>query len=122
MGDRVNYGFKNPYDDLKIVLYSHYGGSYAKQNLAAALDQARPRWDDYSYANRIVTSLLIGDSWNSEYGFGLHTAYDMTEEENGYLLVDWDKQSVTISPNRYEVEEKSVVTMGFEEFITQYKN
>jgi len=70
MGDRIVYTFKQD-KELSVNLYSHWGGCDRFLDLARALKVAEPRWDDMSYCIRIVISQLIGDSWNSELGFGI---------------------------------------------------
>lgn len=70
MGDRIVYTIKQE-EDLSINLYSHWGGYDRFINLARALRAAEPRWNDTSYATRIIVSQLIGDSWKDETGFGL---------------------------------------------------
>jgi len=79
MGDRIVYSIKQD-SNLSINLYSHWGGYGRFELLAKALNKARPRWDDTSYATRIIVSQLIGDGWDDETGFGLwasneHGAY-----------------------------------------------
>lgn len=70
MGDRVVFSIKQD-KDLSVNLYSHWGGYDRFKDLARALKAAEPRWNDGSYATRIIVSQLIGDQWNSELGFGL---------------------------------------------------
>lgn len=70
MGDRIVYTIKQE-EDLSVNLYSHWGGYDRFVNLASALRAAEPRWNDTSYATRIIVSQLIGDSWKDETGFGL---------------------------------------------------
>ena len=70
MGDRIVYTIKQD-KNLSVNLYSHWGGSDRFEALANALRAAEPRWNDTSYAARIIVSQLIGDQWNEETGFGL---------------------------------------------------
>lgn len=70
MGDRIVYSIKQD-KDLSVNLYSHWGGGNRFANLANALKAAEPRWNDTSYATRIIVSQLIGDDWAEETGFGL---------------------------------------------------
>lgn len=73
MGDRVVFSIKQD-KDLSINLYSHWGGYERFIDLARALKAAEPRWNDSSYATRIIVSYLIGNQWESETGFGLFAA------------------------------------------------
>ena len=70
MGDRIVYTIKQD-KDLSVNLYSHWGGYDRFVNLANALHAAMPRWNDTSYATRIIVSQLIGNQWTEETGFGL---------------------------------------------------
>jgi len=70
MGDRIVYTIKQD-SKLSLNLYSHWGGYDRFITLASALRAAEPRWNDTSYAARIIMSQLIGDQWAEETGFGL---------------------------------------------------
>jgi len=70
MGDRIVYTIRQD-SNLSVNLYSHWGGYDRFINLARALQAAEPRWNDSSYATRIIVSQLIGDQWADEIGFGL---------------------------------------------------
>jgi hypothetical protein len=86
MGDRTNFHFKVNEDTL--TLYSHWGGTWRKQDLARALSVAMPRiqMGDIDYALRVCISQLIGADWNQETGFGLRINNPQgAEEEYGYL-------------------------------------
>ncbi|NCW94744.1 MAG: hypothetical protein EBW79_07175, partial [Actinobacteria bacterium] len=67
MGDRIVYTIKQD-KNLSVNLYSHWGGHDRFEALANALRAAEPRWNDTSYATRIIVSQLIGDQWNEETG------------------------------------------------------
>jgi hypothetical protein len=88
MGDRTNFHFKVNEDTL--TLYSHWGGTWRKQDLARALSVAMPRiqMGDTDYALRVCISQLIGADWNQETGFGLRINNPQgAEEEYGYLEI-----------------------------------
>ncbi len=70
MGDRIVYTIRRD-SNLSLNLYSHWGGYDRFISLANALQAAEPRWNDSSYASRIIVSQLIGSNWNEETGFGL---------------------------------------------------
>ncbi len=73
MGDRIVYTIRQD-ENLSLNLYSHWGGYDRFIDLARALQAAEPRWNDSSYAARIIVSQLIGDQWAEEIGFGLPAA------------------------------------------------
>jgi hypothetical protein len=110
MGARTNFNFITA--EGEMVLYSHWGGDSKKTDLAGALNAAMPRikMGDTSYALRIIISQLIGDSWDSETGYGLFLGPNGGEEQFDYLGVDFVK-GLVITPE---------VTRTFKEFIDFY--
>jgi len=84
MGDRVNYVFKSSEREPSLVLYSHWGATDWRIDLANALKAAEARVGDDSYYARIAISHLIGDQWNQELGFGL---YPVDKKQS---FEDWD--------------------------------
>jgi len=128
MGDRHNigllqykYGAKRPSEIL--WLYSHSGFWTEKSDgfaacLAEALAEARPRWDDHTYFNRIVINTL-GDSIS---GIGIGTA---TGDEHRRYVVDSEKQEVYLMKNwpwdgNYANAPTPLVTFTFENFVRKY--
>lgn len=87
MGDRANFGFKQSNGDV-IVLYGHWAGYEMLAKLAQAVEIAKPRWTDESYATRIVISNLVGDEWTSLTGWGL-TTNQILDNEHKIPIVDW---------------------------------
>jgi hypothetical protein len=87
MGDRANFGFKQSNDET-IVLYGHWAGHEMLANLAEAVETARPRWTDESYATRIVISNLVGDNWHELTGWGL-TVNNILDNEHKIPVIDW---------------------------------
>lgn len=92
MGARTNFELKD--SKGSVWLYSHWGGDSKLTDLAAALEKAEPRWDDFSYAMRIVVSQLIGSDWDSETGFGL-SSYESGEESYEPVCVDFTNKIVS---------------------------
>jgi hypothetical protein len=94
MGARTNFTFKTATGNL--TLYSHWGGDTKFQDLAAALNAARPRlaMGDTPYALRITVSHLIGPSWDSETGYGLHVGSEGGEESYEPVTVDFTNNTV----------------------------
>ena len=67
MGARINYVFKDldpavGEPTAYVVLYSHWGQTDWQPDIAAALTHARVRWNDSSYATRMMISYLIQHS------------------------------------------------------------
>jgi hypothetical protein len=78
MGARCNFVFKQS-EDMAVVLYSHWDEDNMYELLAAALDHARPRWSDHSYATRMAISYIIKDSILDETGYGI-SAMDPSDQ------------------------------------------
>lgn len=102
MGARINFVFKAySNEQAHVTLYSHWGESRWRDDLAVALDKARPRWDDPSYGIRIVVSQLIGDSWNSPLGYGLFTSVDGEDLGDFKVIVDFTNQTINDTGNEH---------------------
>jgi hypothetical protein len=72
---------KAVYDELdkpNIVLYSHWGETSWREDLAIAIDKAKPRIasGDIPYATRIIIDQLTKDGRDSETGYGILLATD----------------------------------------------
>lgn len=89
MGARINFVFKDAESAVgepssSVVLYSHWGQDSWQPDLAEALQHARPRINDASYATRMIVSYLIQHNILDETGFGLYaisgTNYDLGEQ------------------------------------------
>jgi len=95
MGARINFVFKT-YESEKahVTLYSHWGETTWRQDLAEALNKAEPRWTDPNYGVRIVVSQLIGDRWNDPYNYGLFTSVDGEDLWDTTVIVDFVNQTV----------------------------
>lgn len=133
MGARVNFAFKTDNDNY-VVLYSHWGGERAVEDLSRAIFDATPRWYDNSYAVRIAISSLVGNDWASETGYGI---YVNTIGDNNYpvYVVDFANQTVSVhneipyfADNRMEmqhtiqfVEAEPIVKVSFEQFLSNYE-
>ena len=72
MGARINFVFKDSDSHPAVVLYSHWGETEWQRDLAMALEHAKPRWIDDTYATRMMISYLIQDSVLEETGFGIY--------------------------------------------------
>jgi hypothetical protein len=119
MGDRVNFGFKQPNGDI-LYLYQHWGGYQHSRRLAEALDIAEPRVNDPGYATRIVISQLIGDDWESLTGHGLYVN-ELPDNEYNVHVVDFYNNKVTLHHEDRNAEkgidEEPIWTMFIDDFI-----
>lgn len=128
MGDRANFGFKQSNGET-IVLYGHWAGYEMLKQLANAIEAARPRWTDESYATRIAVSQLVGDSWNSETGWGL-SVNQILDNEHKIPVIDWDKKTFSLheeapwsESTEYKVrgmQDEPLFTMSLDEFIKKH--
>lgn len=118
MGDRRNIIITEKVGEPGVAIYTHWGGSEAEEDLAAALDApaARNRWDDTGYLTRIVFDRLTDGDHGSETGFGIYPSEDGStapcESAPGYDLI-------------VETSTKRVFKLGktqrsFEEFISKH--
>lgn len=94
MGARINYVFKDG-TTSNVVLYSHWGQDEWQRDIALALDHARPRWGDHSYAARMMISHLIQHNILDETGFGIYSInsdnYDLGEQT---VVIDFVNKTV----------------------------
>ena len=127
MGDRANFGFVQPNGET-IVLYGHWAGYNMLGKLADAVIKARPRWNDPSYATRIVTSQMIGDDWNSETGWGLQVN-EIGDNEHKIAIIDWKQQTFSLHSEapRNDLDNKvngmkneAIFTMDLSAFCEKY--
>lgn len=97
MGARINFVFKDHLEGPSVVLYSHWGQDSWQPDLAEALQHARPRWNDSSYATRMIISYLIQHNVLDETGFGIYAidgngSYDLGEQT---VVIDFVNKTVT---------------------------
>ena len=95
MGARINFVFKDSEGGPSVVLYSHWGQDSWQTDIAAALEHARPRWDDSSYGTRMMISYLIQDEILGELGYGIYAVngdnYDLGEQT---VIIDFNSKTV----------------------------
>ena len=121
MGDRTNTVFRMA-DGSDIILYQHNGGYQMMHNLATALDAARNRWADESYATRIMISNLIGDDWASETGYGISTR--IMDNEHSVPVLDFSDNTVALYDYQFmshgcELRDQKF-RMPFGEFVKKF--
>jgi hypothetical protein len=120
MGDRAVAGFRAKSATPTIFLYQHWSGEEQNRWFAEALEAARPRWSDDSYATRIMVSRLVNDQWTSETGFGLYVGGTSHGADYNYILVaDFEKQMVLICEN--DNSDNVLAEIGFEDYLANYE-
>ena len=127
MGNRANFGFTQS-NGQTIVLYGHWAGDGMLEKLANAVDRARPRWTDESYATRIAISQLVGDDWNQELGWGLQVN-SLSDNEHKIPVVNFSTQTFSLheedsfsntdNPIR-GVKSTPIFTMDLDTFVAKY--
>jgi hypothetical protein len=119
MGARINFVMKvYETEQAHLTLYSHWGETTWRYDLAMALQQARPRWTDQNYAARIVVSQLIGDNWNEETGYGLFTSVDGEDLGDFTVYLDFTNQTVTDTGNEHSFN----AFVEYQQEIGEYHN
>jgi hypothetical protein len=115
MGDRANFGFRDSKEDI-IFLYGHWAGHNMLANLANAVESARPRWEDPTYATRIAISRLVGEEWKNETGWGL-TVNELADNEHKVPIIDWRNQTFTLMEEDLQTV---VFSLSLDDFCTKY--
>jgi hypothetical protein len=109
MGARINFVFKDG-TGASPVLYSHWGQTEWETDIAGALQHAKPRLMDSSYATRMMISYLIQHSIMDETGFGIYAIvgdnYDLGDQT---VIIDFTDNTVTDN-----------VSVDFDKFILAY--
>jgi hypothetical protein len=118
MGNRANFVFVQPNGE-SIVLYGHWAGHNMLANLAEAVAKAQPRWSDPSYATRIATSQMIGDSWGLETGWGL-AVNEILDNEHKIPVIDFTQRTFSLhEEDSYHNQDNKVRGMKNEAIFTQ---
>ena len=97
MGDRAMVEIKT--EDGSLYVYSHWGGFEMPQLAIEAVLDAKPRWDDDSYATRIIVDQLTKTSRDQETGAGLMLKPHHEDEYNHdspSVIIDLVKRELTI--------------------------
>jgi hypothetical protein len=106
MGARVNFLFKTELDKPYIGLYSHWGESTWRSDLALALTKARPRLalGDTPYSTRIIIDQLTKDGRDSETGFGIYITDEFVDPFDMAVEIDMTTQMVNDNGNWHSFE------------------
>jgi len=117
MGDRANFGFRDSKENI-VFLYGHWAGHRMLENLANAVEQARPRWSDESYATRICVSQLVGEEWASETGWGI-SVNQLADNEHKVPIIDWKNKTFTLMEEDLQTE---VFSQSLDAFVSKYSS
>lgn len=115
MGDRANFGFKDRKGDT-VFLYGHWAGHRMLENLANAVEAARPRWTDETYATRIAISHLINDEWQSETGWGI-SVNTLADNEHKVPIINWSEGTFTLMEEDLQTV---VFSSSLDVFVNKY--
>jgi len=115
MGDRANFGFKDRKGDT-VFLYGHWAGHRMLENLANAVEAARPRWQDETYATRIAISHLINDEWKSTTGWGI-SINTLADNEHKVPVINWAAKTFTLMEEDLQTV---VFSSSLDVFVTKY--
>lgn len=95
MGARINYVFKDSLTKPSVVLYSHWGETEWQRDLSMALQHAKPRWIDQSYATRMMISYFMQDEVLGETGFGIYAINnDEYEFWDTTVIIDFNTKTI----------------------------
>ena len=106
MGARVNFLFKTELDMPNLVLYSHWGETTWREDLAHAIEKANPRLKigDTVYATRIMMDQLTKEGRDQETGFGIYLAAPDMDFMDTTVEIDMTTQMVNDSGNWHSFE------------------
>ena len=117
MGDRANFGFRDSKENI-VFLYGHWAGHHMLENLANAVEAARPRWGDESYATRICVSQLINEEWASETGWGIYVN-QIGDNEHKIPVIDWKNRTFTLFEHDLHTP---VFSQSLDAFVKKYSS
>jgi hypothetical protein len=97
MGDRAMVEVRVV--DGSFYIYTHWGGHSLPEDAKEAIKVAEPRWDDESYAARIIVDQLTKGGRDRETGYGILLkphAEDEYNHDNPSVVIDLVKQELTV--------------------------
>ena len=110
MGDRAMAEIKT--EGGSVFVYTHLGGYSLPEDAKQAILKAKPRWEDYPYATRIIVDQLTKEGRDDETGFGLmvnDNAEDSYNNGKPSVIIDLLTETLTIH------RDGKVFTQTFEE-------
>ena len=97
MGDRRMTEIRTKAGSLYV--YTHWDGRSFPDMARAAVLAAKPRWNDTSYATRIIVDQLTKQGRDQEYGYGLllvPAAEDSYNANEPSIIIDLVNQAITV--------------------------
>ena len=97
MGDRRMAEIKT--EDGSLYVYSHWGGHGMPKDAKAAVLSAKGRWDDESYATRIIVDQLTKECRDMETGAGLMLkpeAEDSYNDDSPSVIIDLPQKVLSV--------------------------
>jgi len=97
MGDRAMAEIIT--EDGSLYVYSHWGGFELPDDAKQAIIAAQGRWDDDSYAVRILVDQLTKNGRDQETGYGLMlkpNAEDEYNDDNPSVIINLVDKQLTI--------------------------
>jgi len=97
MGDRAMAEIIT--EDGSLYVYSHWGGFELPDNAKQAIMAAQDRWDDESYATRIIVDQLTKGGRDQETGYGLMlkpNAEDEYNNDNPSVIIDLVQKRLSV--------------------------
>ena len=94
-----------------LFVYVHGEGQELPENAIKAIEAAKDRWDDESYAVRIIVDQLTKGGRDEETGYGLMLAPDAEDSYNGdqpSVVIDLVRKVLTVT------DHDTSLTTGFE--------
>ena len=98
MGDRRMAEIRTA--DGSLYIYTHSAGYYLPARAKEAIQWAKPRWNDHSYATRMIVDQLTKPGRDEQYGYGLMLAPNAEDEYNHdqpSVVIDLVAKELTIS-------------------------
>ena len=123
MGSRTEWIIKEDNSGNAVHLYSHSGGEDKFADTQRALAKAQVRWSDTSYGVRIFISQIIGDTWDSELGFGIAVGNDsdnLFEESYFHAVIDFPNQRVIFGSREWTFDEFIVADDIQADLVNEY--
>lgn len=108
MGNRAAIGFRDNVSQCTLYLYLHWApADDLELLLAEAIKHASNRWDDPAYATRMAICHIVGNEYDSEFGYGL-TINRVPDLDIPHIpVIYWTEQFVRVFDKELQYIENS---------------